>query len=272
MTITNVVYNDVDYSKYQYIDNTFENQKGRCNCLNYKVINGKFKYDPKTISFNRCNNHVDDDKDFCETHKNCLTFMRLFTNSYEPDFEPEKWNNDKFVKGSHNCYAYFLSVPNKSLTVKCKNICKGNEDCFKNNTCQNLIPQPGDASLLFNSGDLSSKSRNYVCNDMIDRIKADNPQIKSVNFTNKCPKNYYKGSMVVDHKKTFHFYRLNKDGKWSHKPGITEVKTIDASKKTIVVPHLADRNYKRNGGHINYDKFCGYFCIPLKKESITYSA
>ena len=26
----------------------------------------------------------------------------------EPDYEPEKWNENPYVKNSHNCYAYFL--------------------------------------------------------------------------------------------------------------------------------------------------------------------
>ena len=179
-----------------------------------------------------------------------------------------------FPKGSHNCYAYFLDAPNRSLTVKCEEICSGKENCpGRDNTCRDLIPQPGDASLLLKEGSTKSKTREYLCPDMINRIKADNPKITQVNFTDKCPANYYKGTMVVDHKNTFHFYRLNSNGVWSHKPGITSVKTEDATGKPIVVPHFADRNYKRTGSSdINYNDFCGYFCIPRGSEGSKYFA
>ena len=45
-----------------------------------------------------------------------------------------------------------------------------------------------------------------------------------VNFTNKCLITIIKELwlLIIN---TFHFYRLNKDGTWSHKPGITKVKT-----------------------------------------------
>lgn len=272
MSISNIIYNVDDYSQNgKHIDNTFHNQSGRCNCLNYNMKNGDFDYDINSIEFERCPNPVDKKHNFCEKHKRCLSFMRLFTNGYEPDYEPEKWNDDKYILGSHNCYAYFLNVPNQSLIIKCKELCKNESDCpDKNNTCQDLIPQPGDLSMILNKGNLKTKKREYYCDDMIKRITADNPKIKMVNFTNKCPDNYYKGAMVVDYKNTFHFYRLNKNGTWSHKPGITKVKTTDASKKTIVVPHLADRNYKRTGSSLNYNNFCGYFCLP-KSEKL-YSA
>ena len=37
--------------------------------------------------------------------------------------------------------------------------------------------------------------------------------------------------MVVDRGNTFHFYRQNKDGTWSHKPGVLPVTNKDASGK-----------------------------------------
>ena len=190
-------------------------------------------------------------------------------------YEPEKWNADKFVKGSHNCYAYFLDAPNESLAVKCKELCTNDENCPQsNNICQDLIPQPGDANLVLKSGNTNNKHRNYTCKDMIKRIKADNLNVRQTNLTAKCPKKYYKGAMVVDRGNTFHFYRLNRDGIWSHKPGITSVKTLDATKQKIAVPHFADRNYMRadnyykrvNRSKINYNDFCGYFCIPHETE------
>ena len=31
------------------------------------------------------------------------------TINYEPKYEPEKWNQNSNIKGSHNCYAYMLN-------------------------------------------------------------------------------------------------------------------------------------------------------------------
>lgn len=275
MSVKTVIYSVDEYQKYKSKDNTFDGNHKQCNCLNYSKNNkGQYIFNKDTIEFDRCTATATTKDGFCDKHHDCFDFMKLFTNGYEPTFEPKKWNSDKFVKGSHNCYAYFLDAPNRSLAVKCKELCSNESDCPEhNNTCRDLIPQPGDASLILNKGSTSGKTRNYTCPNMIKRIKSDNPKITQINFTDKCPDNYYKGTMVVDNLNTFHFYRLNKDGTWSHKPGITNVKTYDATNKLIVVPHFADRNYKRAGSsNINYTDFCGYFCIPRETEGSKYFA
>lgn len=255
-------------------DLTYNGNKKECTCLNYsKDSNGNYTYDKH--GFDKCHNTAITKEGFCNKHKDCFNFMKLFTNGYEPEYEPTKWNKDEYVKGSHNCYAYFLNEnPSLSLVVKCKEICENDKDCPKTlSECQDLIPQPGDASLSKIYGNTSKKTRKYNCPTMIKKLKADNPNIKHINFTMKCPKNYYKGAMTVDYLNTFHFYRLNKDGHWSHKPGITDVKTFDALGKQIVMPHFAARNYKRDtSSHINYTDFCGYFCIPTEKETAKYMA
>ena len=51
--------------------------------------------------------------------------------------------------------------------------------------------------------------------------------------------------MVVDPHNTFHFYRQNPDGTWSHKPGTAPISNIDADGKTIYVPHFANRDYSK---------------------------
>ena len=63
---------------------------------------------------------------------------------------------------------------------------------------------------------------------------------------------HYKGAMVVDRGNTFHFYRQNKDGTWSHKPGVLPVTNKDASGKKIYVPHFADRDYSDRPEIIQY--------------------
>lgn len=275
MKVLKVIYGVNDYKKYKHLDDTYKGDKNKCNCLNYSINKkGDYIYNSKNKEFDKCQNKAITKNGFCEKHKKCFDFLKIFTNGYEPSYEPKKWNNNVFVNGSHNCYAYFLDGPKRSLTIKCKELCDNDKYCpEKYNECQTLIPQPGDAYLTMNKGNNNSKERKYLCKNMIKKIKADNPKIKRTNFTKKCPPNYYKGSMVVDHLDTFHFYRLNPDGTWSHKPGITDVTNIDANKKKIAIPHFASRNYKRDAdSDINYDDFCGYFCIPTNKERSKYMA
>ena len=99
------------------------------------------------------------------------------------------------------------------------------------------------------------------------KILSDNPSLIPSAFNQKCPKNYYKGAMVLDPDNTYHFYRMNKDASWTHKPGISKVSSVDASGKKIYVPHFADRDYSNEDDEdsINYTNFCSYYCIPDNK-------
>lgn len=174
MNVTNVIYGEEDYLDKKELDDTLRKNINHkmCNCLDYKKdINGNFVFDKEKIEFNRCTSHPTTEHGFCDRHKDCFQFMKLFTNDEEIDYKPEKWNDNIFKKGSHNCYAYFLDAPNDSLTVKCKDMCKNNTKCVKNNTCQTLIPQPGDALLIEKNGNTKKKKSNYTCKTMIKRIK-----------------------------------------------------------------------------------------------------
>ena len=266
LIITSVEYSTSHKSNINK-DNTHIEPNNKCNCLNYNVNDkGEFIYD-ENIEFNRCN-HDSNKNGYCSKHQHCKEFMKLFTNKEEPEYEPVKWNDNLFVKGSHNCYSYFLNqIPSNALTVKCKELCnhKNNNECIRN-SCRGLIPQPGDTKLV-ETKKLGQKDYQYTCPKMIKRITSDNPDIKKTKLTQKCPLGTYKGAMVVHPLKTFHFYRLNKDGSWSHKPGTTSITKKDASNKEILIPHFADRDYIRNGSSdIKYDDFCGYFCIPKFKN------
>ena len=58
-------------------------------------------------------------------------------------------------------------------------------------------------------------------------------------------KGYYSVYLVVDNCIDYHWYRQDKGGYWSHKPGRTPVKKLDASGKMIKNPAKADvGNYK----------------------------
>ena len=226
-------------------------------------------------NFEQCKNNPG-----CEGYNKCRKIFKTTQNGYEPNYNPDRWK-DPLVEGTHNCYMYFLNDQKDKLRKECINICKNNgknnRNCRtqKQNSCSNLKPQPGNHAFL--QGNFRGNKRVYSCPAMIDKVLKDNYN-KGTNksniihwdnltpeqqFIKKCPENYYKGVLVVHPKNTYHFYRQDKNGRYSHKQGTLAVENMDASKRPIYVPHLSDMNYskgKNNG--INYTDFCGYMCIP----------
>jgi hypothetical protein len=51
----------------------------------------------------------------------------------------------------------------------------------------------------------------------------------------------------------FHWYRRDRDGKWSHKPGSTAARNTDNSGNLITDPRTANRG--------PYTVFCGCYCV-----------
>jgi hypothetical protein len=51
----------------------------------------------------------------------------------------------------------------------------------------------------------------------------------------------------------YHWYRLDKDGMWSHKPGGTPARNTDNANNVIADPRVADRG--------PYVEFCGFFTV-----------
>ena len=67
---------------------------------------------------------------------------------------------------------------------------------------------------------------------------------------------------------TYHFYRRNADGTWSHKPGKRPATDRDSSKDIITDPYMADRRRRSTDGRTfpGYTVFCGYYCVPCDFE------
>jgi hypothetical protein len=220
----------------------------------------------------------------CKNYNKCKRILSGIMSGTEPEYNPKYWSNP-LIEGSHNCYAYMLDDQMPHLSNKCLSICKNkgynNYECRSNknkvNNCSNLKPQPGNYALQY--GNLKKKERIYKCPNMIKKVLSDNYDKKTkksvvipVKFSERCPKNYYKGALVVDKGKTYHFYRQDSNVRYSHKQGTLSVENVDASKNPIYVPHLSNMDFSRgrkNG--INYDAFCSYFCIPRNYYKDTYS-
>lgn len=163
------------------------------------------------------------------------------------DSRDNTFNNKLFVRESHNCYTYFLNLKSKNAVELCK------RDFKNNNMCRRA--QPG---YLFGYDNMSKTD--YKCPIIEERTLKDNPIIyKLKNSTDKCDPRFYKGAMVVAPGRDYHYYRLNDDGVWTHKPGYKPSTRFDSDNNIIIDPKLAARDY---GGNLNYKDFCGYYCIP----------
>jgi hypothetical protein len=187
---------------------------------------------------------------FCKEHKK-FCHIRSPLTGYEPTMGEQKYHKSIQMKDSHNCFAYafdHVEMPDKKLC--------------NDEGCDVPFHQPGRKS----GYPKWSKVKGKRCPDLIGRLKGDIPNIQRTTFTRKCPKDSYKIALVIDPKKDYHFYRQDSNGMWSHKPGGTDVTRLDASKRPIYNPELADRDYRKDA-NLNYSIFCSYLCAPKYKKT-----
>ena len=117
------------------------------------------------------------------------------------------------------------------------------------------------------------KSKKYTCKNLHQRILADNLGIYK--SKKDCKKGFYMGALVIHPRSTYHFYRRDSNGRWSHKDGLTKAKNYDAKGNLIYSIKKAARKYKREGrrGGVNYSRICGHYCIPRHtKKQASYKA
>ena len=105
--------------------------------------------------------------------------------------------------------------------------------------------------------------------------KTGKSNIFKIPFNRKCPKHYYKAGVTVQTRKnpTYHFYRQDKSGRFSHKQGTLPIENKDSNNLPLWAPHLAGRNYDpdNDGSGIVYDKWCNYFCVPRNYYANTHA-
>ena len=225
--------------------------------------------------------------DYCRNYNRCKHLFTKFMSGTEPIYDPNHWS-EPLIEKSHNCYAYFLDDKINAVKNKCLNVCKkeghNNSKCETDkkavNKCSNLKPQPGNYANEHGIKNFKA-NRYYTCDHMKKKILIDsfNPVTKKSNifethFTKPCPKDHYKGGLTIQKGKTYHFYRQDKSGQYSHKQGTLRVENKDASGKAIWAPHLADLDYnkQKNANGITYDEWCGYYCIPRNYHADTHAA
>lgn len=139
-------------------------------------------------------------------------------NPGQPVFTPSYWNVGGNRQTQNNCYNY------------------------ANNKATNTFAQPGRASI----GQAGSMS----CAAVHAAAIADG--LQPVGDYPSWPLDFKKGlALVVAPGYDYHWYRLDSDGTWSHKPGQTFATNRDNAGNAIADPRTANRG--------PYTDFCGFF-------------
>jgi hypothetical protein len=149
-----------------------------------------------------------------------------------PVYDNAKWNENPCTLGSNNCYNYAVDqITNSHPTIPGASVGK---------------------PVLFP----------YNCQELTDAAKLDGlrPVERSVVFGGTGPKiGHYVALVYTDYFSPeqdydFHWYRKDKDGGWSHKPGTDRCKYTDHKEHfPIKDPEACDRG--------SYKYFCGYFHV-----------
>jgi hypothetical protein len=166
----------------------------------------------------------------------------------EPVYAPGLYNQNKIVKDNYNCFAYAFDIHDNVASK-----------CVGKDTCTLSFHQPGAGSGFKKF----KQMKKLQCPDLAARLKAEVAGLKVASFEEKCPVGTSKIALVTDSDADYHFYRQDRGGMWSHKPGGGAVTNRDAAGHQIYDPALADRNYARQKkGTLNYENFCTYLCTP----------
>jgi len=216
---------------------------------NKKLKGGGFVHPLYCQHSSSCKNPVVRGEIFCTAHSETVPNRKSLSGS-EPEYDPGIYNFNKFIRISHNCFAYAMNVLD-SLKIKG---CKEKNDCH--------FHAPG---IRTGHTPVDKKS----CSEIVSRTMAD---VKGylTNFPTPCNPGYSKVGIVVDEVNDFHYYRQDSNGWWSHKPGGRAVTNKDAVGARIYRPDLASRYYppdSNNDSGLNYNSFCSYICVPRKTTS-----
>lgn len=140
-----------------------------------------------------------------------------------PPYDPGKWNIPS-VHPRNNCYNY------------------------ANDKITNTFAQPGRGS--------GSTIVDWTCATVAPAAQRDG-QIPVSAASGTPADGHYIALVSSDIIRDYHWYRLDANGRWSHKPGQTAATNLDNAGRTITDPRTCNRGY--------YTNFCGFFhCIPAR--------
>jgi RHS repeat-associated protein len=141
-----------------------------------------------------------------------------------PVYAPDEWNDNGEIQKTNNCYSYAL-------------------DERENGNYWGLQPGEAGGQHITTTADLNL---DYVTNAAISDGRIKNPTL--LNKLGFGKRGYYSVYLVSADGVDYHWYRQDKGGRWSHKPGIIPVVNVDASGRFISNPVRANHGIYNNGG------------------------
>ena len=160
-------------------------------------------------------------------------------------YEPEKWNDPGFsydkktgtttignpdsIQYRTNCYAYAMNLQENPISGK----------QFSKRGAGKFALQPGDLCGIKLTNLKVSTIETLVFRDC-ERIGYT---FKESSFEGKVKKSHWKITLVI-REDDYHWYRQNKDGTWSHKPGEFPVTNLDDAECLIRDPRNAVSSYQ----------------------------
>lgn len=148
-----------------------------------------------------------------------------FQNCGTPRFEPALWSSEDDVQYNNNCYNYACNI-------------------------RGTYAQPGMMS--------GQQYATITCEEIGRAAIADG--LIPVDCAKSCGGSMHKVALVISPGNTFHWYRRDRNGRWSHKPGDGPPTNLDYSGHFITDPLTADRGPFR--------VFCGCYCVSKRLVSI----
>jgi RHS repeat-associated protein len=160
--------------------------------------------------------------------------------AFLPSYDPGSWNDGGVpddgihVQSNSNCYAYAVNQ-------------KGP---FGLGAEKHAGVDPGDAEYLLpmDASDVT-----------VERVRA---RLIKDGLTTTPARNGRLVYLVVEPGVDYHFYRLDNNGYFSHKPGLTPVTNLDSAGALISNPAAVNHDYSAKGGP-NYTQPGGWFWVPV---------
>lgn len=156
------------------------------------------------------------------------SLLKVTINLLRPDipkFDPTQWSPTDDVQYDNNCYNYACDIPG-------------------------TYAQPGLSS--------GNKYAHLTCREVGRALVADG--LVPIDCANACRRGYHQVALVIWPEKSFHLYRRDRNGLWSHKLGDGPPTNLDYSGNIIRNPRTANRG--------PFTVFCGCYCVNKNRVSI----
>ena len=156
-----------------------------------------------------------------------------------PQYPPATWNTNPYLQFNHNCYNYATTIRTDKFAQPGR-------------ATGHLYPWPPDCAGV-GAGATSDGLRGVDCDTgcgcrscchKVALVVAPGVPVTYIGEDGETEQ-----SVFYD----YHFYRLDLNGMWSHKPGWSKATNLDHSGQPISDPRMADRG--------PYTVFCGCYCV-----------